>query len=221
MSPSAIAASADVGYCFARARGLDPKRLPQAYLELRLKVAVSYRNSGTRPLILPMDRERTVYTPLNPGAMKEFKQNLGLFDPALKPMKELPEDVSPDNPTTRKNDYFAAIPPSGGMTPPLSEEIVLPVSRKGLFKKCPDLRGHRVYVKLRFVHREIAAALQAHLSDRWSRFGVPWSGRLTTNTILVDLPAAPEAAPCKDAYTPERTPVEHTKRPGEGRTRIK
>jgi hypothetical protein len=201
-SPSAIAASADVGYCFARVRGLDPERLPQAYLVLRLRVTVSYRNPGTRPMILPLEHERTVYTALKPGAMSVFKEGIGLFDPTYKEMKELPDGVSPDSPIDPKNDFFAVIPAGGELTPPLMEEITLPVSRKGMFRHYPDLRGHRVYVKLRFVHRELSAALQASLSDRWSRFGVPWTGTLTTNTILVDVPAAPEAAPCKDDQKP-------------------
>jgi hypothetical protein len=201
-SPSAIATSADVNYCFARVRGLDTERLPQAYLVLRLNVKVSYRNSGTRPIILPLERERTIYTALKPGSMSVFKEGLGLLDPVLNPMKDLPADVSPDSPVTPKNDIFAVIPAGGEMTPPLLEEITLPVSRKGVFRKYPDLRGHRVYVKLRFAHRELSAALNADLSDRWSRFGVPWTGSLTTNTIMVDVPAAPDAAPCEDPDTP-------------------
>jgi hypothetical protein len=206
-SPTAIATNADVGYCFARVRGLDPERLPPAYLVLQLRVAVSYRNSGARPLILPLERERTIYTALQPGAMKVFKDGLGLFEPSLKPMKDLPDEVSPDSPVSPKNDIFAVIPGGGEMTPPLLEEITLPVNRKAPFRRYPDLRGHRVYLKLRFVHRELSAALQANLSDRWSRFGVPWTGALTTNTILIDVPADPQADPCKDRYTPAH-PIE-------------
>jgi hypothetical protein len=206
-SPTAEATSADVNFCFARVRGLDPTRLPPAYLVLRLNVTVSYRNPGTRPLILPLERERTIYTALKPGSMNVFKEGMGLFDPILKPMNDLPADVSPDSPVNPKNDVFAVIPAGGEMTPPLLEEITLPVSRKGLFKKYPDLRGHRVYLKLRFVHRELSAALEASLSDRWSSFGVPWTGTLTTNTILIDVPASPEAAPCKDNDRPAHPAV--------------
>jgi hypothetical protein len=134
--------------------------------------------------------------------MKVFKEGLGLFDPVLKVMNNLPDDVGLDSPVSPKNDVFTVIPARGEMTPPLVEEITLPVNRKPVFRRYPDLRGHRVYLKLRFVHRELSAALQANLSDRWSRFGVPWTGSLTTNTILIDVPSAPQAAPCKDLYTP-------------------
>jgi hypothetical protein len=201
-SPTAIATNADVSYCFARVRGLDPERLPPAYLVLELRVTVSYRNAGTRPLILPLERERTIYTALQPGSMKVFKDGLGLFDPSFKVMKDLPADVSPESPVSPKNDSFTVIPAGGEMAPPVLEEITLPVNRKAPFRRYPDLRGHRVYLKLRFVHRELSAALQANLSDRWSRFGVPWTGTLTTNTILIDVPDAPQAAPCKDRDTP-------------------
>jgi hypothetical protein len=198
-SPTAYATKADVNYCFARVRGLDPERLPPAYLVLRLSVSVSYRNNAPRPLILPLERKRVIFTALNPGAMGVYKDRFGLFDPVFKVMKELPAGVSPDSPVDPKNDFFTVLPAGAEMTLPEPEEITLPVDRKGVFKKYPDLRGKRVYVKLQFVHREIAAALQANLSDKWSRFGVPWTGTLTTNTILIDVPAAPEAAPCVDS----------------------
>ena len=113
-------------------------------------------------------------------------------------MKELPDGVSPDSPVTPKNDFFTVIPAGGQMTPPLLEEITLPVNRKAVFGRSPDLRGHRVYIQLHLTLRELSAALKADLSDRWSRFGVPWTGTLTTNTLVVDVPASPQAAPCVD-----------------------
>jgi hypothetical protein len=194
--PSAVATKADVSYCFARTKGIDPARLPPPYLVLQARVRVSYRNAGTRPLILPLERGRTVYSGLKREDMSVIQEELGLFDTALKVMKALPSDVSPDSPISPKNDVFTVIPAGGEMTPTLMAEISLPVSRKSLFKRSPDLRGHRVYIKLQFVHRELSDDLKADLSDRWSRFGVPWTGTLTTNTIVVDVPAKPQPAAC-------------------------
>jgi hypothetical protein len=201
-SPTAVATAANVSYCFARVRGLDPERLPPAYLVLRLRVAVSYLNEGTRPLIVPREHRRIVSTGLKPGQWSVFKPDFGLLDPTYPVMKILPAEVSPDNPTDPKNDFFTVIPAGGEMMPPLLEEVILPVSRKGVFRKYPDLRGRRVYVTLRFVHRELNGALEADLSDRWARFGVPWTGSVTSNVILIDVPVAPQAEPCKDDYTP-------------------
>jgi hypothetical protein len=200
--PSAVATSAEANYCFARVRGLDPGHLPPAYLVLQLRVRVAYRNPGTRPRIIPMERERTIYTALKPGAMTEFHAPFRLLDsdPAFNVMKDLPADVSPENPIDPKNDVFAVIPAKGEMTPALMEEITLPVNRKSLFRKDPDLRGHRVYLRLKFAHKELSAALAADLSDRWARFGVPWTGTLTTNTITIDVPQSPQGLPCKDTY---------------------
>ncbi len=170
-------------------------------------MTVSYHNGANRPVILPLERERTIYTALEPGQMRVFKPGLGLFDSAVKVMNALPADVSSDSPVSPKNDVFAVIPAGGEMTPPLSEEMIMPVNSKGVFRHYPDLRGHRVYLKLRFMHQKLSAALQADLSDRWSRFGVPWTGTLTTNTILIDVPAAPQAEPCKDNYSPAHPKV--------------
>jgi hypothetical protein len=206
--PTAVATAANVSYCFARVRGLEADRQPQSYLVLRLRVRVSYLNEGTRTVILPLERQRTIYTALKPGQMSEFKQGLGLFDPVLKPMDHLPPGVGADSPIDPKNDVFTVIPAGGEMTPQLLEEVNLPVDRKGLFRKYPDLRGHRVYVKFRYEHRELAPGLEAQLSDRWSRFGLPWTGTLTTNTILIDVPAAPQGEPCKDLDTPAHAAVD-------------
>jgi hypothetical protein len=200
--PAATASITEATYCFARPRGLDPGRLPPAYLVLRLQVRVSYRNSGMRPMILPLGRDRTIYTALKPGSMSIFQESAGLFDPANKMMKDLPADVSPDSPISPKNDVFTVIPAQGEMTPPLLEEITLPVNRKALFRTYPDLRGHRVYLRLKFAHQELSQALEAALSDRWTRFGVPWTGTLMTNTIAIDVPRTPQALPCTDSYAP-------------------
>ena len=200
--PVALATNAAASFCFARVRGLEPERLPPSYLVLRLRVTVAYRNEGKRPLILPLEHEKTIYTAIKPGHMTVLKQGISLFEPVVKTMSILPEGVSPDNPVTPKNDFFAVIPAGGEMLPPLTEDIQLPVNRRAVFRNYPDLRGRRVYVKLRYEHQKLAAGLEANLSDKWSRFGVPWTGTLTTNTILVDVPASPEAKPCQDDYKP-------------------
>jgi hypothetical protein len=200
--PEAVATNADIRYCFARERGLNPGQLPQSYLVAQIRVLIAYRNSGSRPLILPVERQRTIYEGLKADEMNVFKEHLALFDPAIKVMKRLPADVSPDSPTSPRNDVFTVIPAGGEMNPPLLEEITLPVSREGALKRYPDLRGHKVYMKLRFVHRDLSAALKTELFDRWAAFGVPWTGSLTTNTFVFDVPSAPQAAPCVDVPTP-------------------
>ena len=87
-----------------------------------------------------MGRDRTIYTALKPGTMSIF-QSPSLFDPANNLMKDLPADVSPYNPVSPKNDVFAVIPARGEMTPPLLEDVTLPVNRKASSKTYPDLRG--------------------------------------------------------------------------------
>jgi hypothetical protein len=135
--------------------------------------------------------------------MTKFHPPLGEYVAGYKVMKDLPADVSPDSPVDPRNDVFTVIPAGGEMTPALVEEITLPVNHQALFRNYPDLRGKRVYIRLQFAHRELSPALEAILSDRWSHFGVPWTGTLTTNVFTIDVPATPppQAAPCKDDYT--------------------
>jgi hypothetical protein len=208
-SLAAVATNADVSYCFTRVRGLDPGRQPASYIDLQLRVLVSYQNRGTSPLILPVERERISYYGLKPEGMSAFREDVDLLQPAVKAMKELPAGVSRENPVSPSNDVFTVIPAAGEMTPQQPpEEFTLPVNRVGLFRRYPDLRGHRVYIKLQFVYRELSPALKKDLSDRWASFGVLWTGTLTTNTFVVDVPENPPAvAACIEPKTahPEST----------------
>jgi len=196
--PTATANIAEAYYCFARERGLSPERMPPPYLVLHLNVRVSYKNSGTRPLILPLEHDRTAYNSLRQGSMSIFKELPGFLEPTLKPMKDFPPKVSPDNPISPKNDYFTVIPAGGEMTPPLLEEIVMPVNHKTLFRRDPDLRGRRLYLRLQLVHDALDPAFEAMLSDRWTKFGVPWTGTLLTNTFVIDVPQSPQGRACVD-----------------------
>lgn len=199
--PVAVATVAEAGYCFGRVRGLDPGRLPPAYLVLQLKVNVAYRNPGGRPLIVTAQRDRTVYTALKPGVMTVFKGPSGLFEASYKKMMmTVPPGVSPDNPVDPKNDFFSVIP-AGGVLAQFEELITMPVNRKFLFKPELDLRGSRVYFVLQFAHREMSPILEAELSDRWSKFGTPWTGIVRTNTFAIDVPRNPQAEACYDSHS--------------------
>jgi hypothetical protein len=209
VGPAAVATIAKADYCFARVRGLAPERMPPAYLVLRLHIRVDYKNTGTRALIMPLEHERTVYSSIKRGKMSIFKEPAGsLLDPTVKPLKALPYKVSKDNPVDPKNDVFALIPAKGQMTPPVFEDIVMPVDHKTLFRNYPDLRGQRVFLRLQLAHQLLDPALETDLSDRWVKFGTPWTGTLLTSTVWVDVPRqVSDAQPCVDG--PAENPDNH------------
>lgn len=210
VAPTAVARIAGGDYCFARTRRLTPERQPPSYLVLRLKIQVAYHNPGIHPLIVPVEHERTVYSALKQGVMDVFHELAGvaLLDPSLKPMKELPPKVSPDNPVDPKNDYFEIIPAGGDLILPVFEEITFPVNHKGLLRHDPDLRGHRLYIRLQLKQQELSPGLLTDLSDRWTKFGTPWTGSVMTNVMTVDVPRQiPQAMPCVDG--PFETPGNH------------
>jgi|HubBroStandDraft_6_1064221.scaffolds.fasta_scaffold33019_3 hypothetical protein len=194
-------------YCFARTRRFTPERQPPSYLVLRLKIQVAYRNTGIRPLIIPVEHDRTVYTALKPGVMDIFRELPGVegLEPSLKVMKELPYKVSPDNPSDPKNDFFVVIPAHSDFVPPLFEEITLPVNHKMMFRHDPDLRGKRLYLRLQLKQQELSPELATDLSDRWVRFGVPWTGSVMTNVVTINVPRQfQDVKPCVDG--PFETP---------------
>jgi hypothetical protein len=190
--PEAAVAVASTNYCFARPHPILEERLPPSSLVMRLNVQVAYRNPGPRPLILPLEHDRVVYTALAPGVMKKLGGSTSLYESGVKAMKELPDAVSADSPLDPPNDVFGIIPPSSERKLAALEEITVPVYIKYGRAKT-DLRGRRIYVRLQLDHQELEPGFEAALSDRWTRFGVPWTGMLRTNTLVIDVPAAPPA----------------------------
>ena len=195
-SPEASATVAEANYCFVRKRGILSEQMPAPTLALQLKVRVSFNNPGSRPLILPIDHDRTVYIAMAPGVMKAMKKPVNLMETKINIMSHLPADVSPASPVDPKNNVFSVVRP-GGSEPLYEEQVELPVYRK-TSRGLTDLRGKRIYFKLQLEHQAMTPALIANLSDRWSGFGVPWTGTLRTNTFVLDVPAAPQAVECSD-----------------------
>jgi hypothetical protein len=197
-TPSAVVTVADAQYCYERVRRLEVDRLPPSYLVLDLKLKVTYRNPGPRPLIIPVEHERAVYTALKPGVMNIFKE-VDPFDSSMKMMKELPPKVDPHNPFATSNDVFALVPANGQLVASMAEEIAIPVNHKTLIRRDPDLRGRKLYLRLSLLHQELSPELEADLSDRWTPIGVPWTGELLTNVVTIDVPQTPPpAGTCRD-----------------------
>jgi hypothetical protein len=194
--PEAAATVTEANYCFVKKRGILSEQMPTPTLTLQLKVRISFSNAGARPLILPIDHDRTVYVAMAPGVMKAMKKPVNLLEPKINIMSHLPADVSPANPIDPKNNVFSIVR-AAGTTPLYEEEVELPVYKK-TSRVLTDLRGKRIYFKLQLEHQAMTPGLIASLSDRWARFGIPWTGTLRTNMFVVDVPAAPPAAECSD-----------------------
>jgi hypothetical protein len=197
--PSVVAKIDSADYCFARVRGIVPERMPPSYLVLELHVQVAYRNPGPRPLIMPEEHERAVYTALKPGVMNIFKELPDFMQPSMKTMKQLPEKVDPKDPFSTNNGVFTLIPSAGATISTMTEEVIIPVNHKTLIRRDPDLRGHKLYLRMSLLHQELSPELQADLSDRWTNIGVPWTGELMTNVMTIDVPRVPAASgACRD-----------------------
>jgi hypothetical protein len=187
--PSAVAAIADANYCFARVRHIEVDRNPPSYLVLELHVKVAYLNPGPRPLIIPTEHERAVYTALKPGVMTVFNEP-AVLEPTM---------VNPADPFSTKNAFFALVPAGGDLISPTMEDIVIPVNHKPLIRHDPDLRGKKLYLRLSLLQQELAPGLEAEISDKWTKVGVPWTGELLTNVMTIDVPQQPQpSGPCTD-----------------------
>ena len=191
--PEATMKIVEADYCFDRFHGIEVERLPVPPLVLRLKVQVAYHDAGNRPMVLPLDHDVAVYTAQKPGLMKISS----ILGPKLKPMEHLPPDVSPQSPVNPANDVFTIIPAGGEMRPAFVEDLTIPIYKKSIRQRV-DLRGRKLYVKLQLDHQPLSPQLAAAMSDRWTRFGEPWTGRLRTNTLLLDVPSLPAAKECVD-----------------------
>jgi len=59
-----------------------------------------------------------------------------------------------------------------------------------------DLFGKRIYIQLELVHYLFSKETLGELMSRASVEGVPWTGRIRTNTVEVEVPASPSAPDC-------------------------
>jgi hypothetical protein len=67
------------------------------------------------------------------------------------------------------------------------------------------MRGKKLFLRLQLKQQELLSTLETDLSDRWTRFGVPWTGNVMTNVVTIDVPRQlPQASPCVDG--PFETP---------------
>ena len=196
VAPTAVARISGGEYCFAHDRRVDVEREPPSWLALRVRIQVAYHNPGARPIIIPIEHDRTVYTALQTGVMNVYREPITIddFNPSLKPMIELPPTVSRDNPVSPKNDEFAVLPAGGNFVSSQIEEVTFPVNHKTLFRHYPDLRGKKLYIRLQLNQQEMNPSLLTDLSDRWNKFGVPWTGEVMTNVMTVQVPRNPAAS---------------------------
>src|ERR1019366_3623514 len=81
--PSVVAAIGSADYCYARVRGIVPERMPPSYLVLELHIKVAYRNPGPRPLLMPTEHERAVYSAIKPGVMNLFREMPDFLQPSM------------------------------------------------------------------------------------------------------------------------------------------
>ena len=215
IAPTVVARISGGDYCYEHNRRIEVDKQPPSWLALQLKVQVAYHNPGTRPLIIPLEHARVIYTAIHEGNMTTYKElpNVEALNPSLKPMNALPGKVSPDNPTDPKNDYFAVIPPGGDLVSPIVENLLFPINHKVLFRHDPDLRGRKLYVRLQLNQQDVLPSLLTDLSDRWNKFGVPWTGSVMTNVMTVNVPQNPSpSGRCNDG--PFETPGNKPPDPG-------
>lgn len=193
VAPTAVARIVSGDYCFVHSRRIEVERQAPSWLVLKLRVQVAYRNPGLRPLILPIGHERIVYTAFRPGVMNIFKElpTIESLNPTLKAMEALPPTVSPDSPVDPKNDSFAVIPANGNYIASKYEDLYFPVNHKTLWRHDPDLRGKKLYLRVQLNQQDMNPSLVTELSDRWVKFGVPWTGSVMTNIMTVNIPQNP------------------------------
>ncbi len=210
-APTAVARIAGGDYCFARIHRFNPERQPPDWIEMKLRIQVAYHNAGARPLIIPTEHERVVYTTLKPGVMNVYKEmpSIETLNPAIKAMTALPPKVSLDNPVDPKNDAFVVVPARGDLVSSTFEDIAFPVNHKLVFRHDPDLRGKKLYIRLVLSLQEMNPSLVSELADRWNKFGVLWTGSVMTNVMTIEVPRNPApSGVCSDGpfETPANTP---------------
>jgi hypothetical protein len=184
-------------FCLGNPGSLLVDRLSEDAVALRLRVWLSYRNVGSKSLILPTYHELSALI-VSVGRLPlagESGQNqlVTHFKRRQKPTDELPKDVSADSPF---NPLFKVVPPNEELNKYFSESVVLPVHNSVASDLRSDLLGRKIYIQLELTHMGLSRRLESKLAARWERYGRLWRGRVRSNPIEIDVPKSPQIVDC-------------------------
>ncbi len=191
-------------YCLGRPGGDGvPERLPPDAITLRLRIRLSYRNVGSRPLILPLLKGLTalVISPTRAGATRRQSERVVPYFGRM-----IPEDLSQEGDQPTLNHNFEVIPPGGVFERRFSREtdfdeyVILDVRNPaGKFQR-DDLRGKKIFLQLELNHLRFPKSQADELAVRWERYGYLWTGTVRSNPVEINIPRSPEFADCSHEY---------------------
>jgi len=197
--PEVIVTITEQTYCLGRIAGfpvdlLDGESPDRITLALRLQL--TFRNIGHRPLILPvlLDFSKLIVSH-KPGSMAKASERvvapLEWGEPDLK-------YIGLD--TLEPNKAFELIPPGGGSGDyfakthfPIHVVVFDPSPRVHV----EDLRGTKIFLQLEVDHLRFPKDLADTLAKRWARYGYLWTGTTRTQAIHIEIPRTPGAVACQ------------------------
>ena len=198
--PAVRVAITDQKFCLGEPGFVSFEHQHPDTITFRLRVELYYRNTGSKPLILPTSKD-TVVILSRSSADARRRQNQ--FHIRLRE-KRLPEDedleargIELDRP---REPYFQVIPPGKEGSVALPEYVVLRVHNPSDKQVQTELLGKKIFIQLELDHSQLPKQLAKKLTDRWRQYGDLWTGKATTEVMEFDIPLSPKFADCSLEY---------------------
>jgi hypothetical protein len=173
------------------------EREPPDAITLRLLGQLYFRNPGLKPLIAPhIYHVSTLIVSRTPDDAARGRHQLVIPFESTKPSQE---DL--DNALSYPDESFEFLPPgsfASSIELRRQRYIILRVRNTAL-PGDRQLLGKKVFLQLELAPLQLPANVAKEVRTMWTS-GHLWTGKVRTNPVEIDIPAAPEMADCSNIY---------------------
>lgn len=198
--PTVRAAIRDQKFCLGEPGIVSFEHQHPDTVTFRLRIELYYRNTGSKPVILPTSRDPVVILSRNSADARRRQNQFHIRLREKKPPEE--EDLEAigidlDRP---REPYFQVIPPGKEGSVALPEYVVLRVHNPSDKQAQTELLGKKIFIQLELDHSQLPKQLAQKLTDRWRKYGDLWVGKAKTEAMEFDIPVSPKFADCSLEY---------------------
>jgi hypothetical protein len=186
-------------FCLGQPGFISPEKQPPDAITLRLLVDLFYRNTSSKPLILPVSEYAAIVLSRNPADVTQRKSQLIIPFRAKVPsgdenLSERGIDLS-----RPREPFFEIIQPHEEGRMSLTEYVILRVHDPSGRDPQGELLGKRVFLQLELDHH-LTQQVAQDLARQWHAFGDLWTGKIRTQPVELNISSSPVFADCSLEY---------------------
>ena len=184
-------------YCLGQPGFVSIEKQPPDAITLRVHSRLSYRNSGSKPVILPVEEDAVLILSRSLEDVARRKNQLALRFYKKRPRDLAEHGINLDRPA---EPFFMIVPPGEESKFGFSQNVVLRVHNPSESRPESEWLGKKVFLQLELEHLPFSKRFAQHLAAKWSEYGDLWTGKVRTEPLEVDIPASPKFGDCSLEY---------------------